>query len=76
MNYLDSSYLVRCYVEDRGFKEVRELVDAEQAGCAQFGQAEVSSVFHRKLREGTLTAEQLSALVKQFEADLSANLFT
>ncbi len=76
MIYLDSSYLVRCYLEDPGYREVRELAASDHVACATLGQAEVVAAFHRKLREGALTPAACAATVRQFETDLLNGVVT
>jgi predicted nucleic acid-binding protein len=73
--YLDTSYLVRLYYEDAGFVTVRELVATDHAACAVHGQAEILAAFHRKLREGAVTAKSYQAMLAQFEADREAGAF-
>lgn len=75
MIYLDTSYLVRLYYEDAGFVTVRELVATDHVACAVHGQAEILAAFHRKLREGAVTAKSYQALLDQFEADCEAGAF-
>lgn len=75
MIYLDTSYLVRLYFEDPGFKVVRELAASDHVACATHGLAETLAAFHRKLREGAVTAQAYRALLTQFEADREAGAF-
>ena len=74
MNYFDANYISRCYLDEHGSTEVRALASATAVVCVELGQAEASSAFHRKLREGALTPAEFAALMNQFEAELS--LFT
>lgn len=75
MIYFDTSYIVRCYLEDPGFVEVRKLASTDDVACAAFGQTEATAAFHRKLREATLTQAQFAAVLSQFETDLAGNVF-
>ena len=72
MIYLDTSYLVRLYFEDRGFAAVRELAASDHVACALHGQAETMAAFHRKLREGNIAPKAFRALLSQFDADHAA----
>ncbi|MCB1104169.1 MAG: type II toxin-antitoxin system VapC family toxin [Cephaloticoccus sp.] len=72
MIYLDTSYLVRLYLEDPGYAEVRELAASDHVACATLGQSETVAAFHRKLREGSLSTKSYRAVLAQFEADLTA----
>lgn len=72
MIYLDTSYLVRLYLQDPGYVEVRELAASDHVACSTLGQSEAVAAFHRKLREGSLSAKSYRAVLAQFEADLTA----
>jgi hypothetical protein len=57
MIYFDTAYLAKCYLNEHGSTEVRDL--AAQAGriaCSEFGKIELAASFHRNLRQGTITA--------------------
>ena len=61
MIYLDAAYIAKFYVDEPDSERVRAfLVTAQPAASCVHAIAEVASVFHRKLREGTgrLTAEK------------------
>jgi predicted nucleic acid-binding protein len=73
--YLDTSYLVRLYFEDPGFKEVRELAATDHVACALHGQAEMVAAFHRKFRERAIPLKSFRALLAQFETDHNAGAF-
>ena len=75
MIYFDTTYVVRCYLEDPGFEQVRSLASVNEVACVRFGQLEAVAAFHRKRREGALTTEQLTAVLNQFEADIAGEVF-
>jgi predicted nucleic acid-binding protein len=76
MIYLDAAYMAKYYVEEPESEKVRELLaDSEQAGSCVHAMAEVVSVFHRKLREGTVPQADFEALCAQFELDCSSGLW-
>lgn len=75
MRYFDTSYLVRCYVEDTGWEAVRALAGEEPVACCSLGRAESSAALHRKLREGWLTAEDHAEVALQFRDDCEAGLW-
>jgi predicted nucleic acid-binding protein len=74
--YLDTSYLVRLYLPDRGFAEVRALCQNQDIACCLHGRAEVLGALHRQFREGRLDARQFADLIDQFETDSVAGGFT
>jgi predicted nucleic acid-binding protein len=69
MIYLDTSYIVRLYLDNQGWERVRELAVMEHVACSIHGRTEVISTFHRKLREGVFTTVQYHHLLEQFEFD-------
>jgi predicted nucleic acid-binding protein len=75
MIYFDSTYVVRCYLDEPGAPEVRELASNDRIACVQWGQVEVTAAFHRKLREGAVTADEFAIVTAQFEADIVARVF-
>jgi predicted nucleic acid-binding protein len=76
MLYADSCYLVKYYCVEAGSAEVRRLFANEQIACVALGQAELTSAFHRKFREGFINQAIFTALVRQLKADLNDDLWT
>ncbi len=69
MIYLDTSYIVRLYLEDQGWARVRELAATGLVACSLHGRTEAISTFHRKLREGIFNTIQFHQVLEQFEFD-------
>ena len=77
MTYFDTTYVVKCYVKERGWEQVRALArGSERLACSGFGRLEFHAALHRKLREGALTAPQLDVLLRQLKVDEAARLWS
>jgi predicted nucleic acid-binding protein len=75
VNYFDTSYLVRLYLEDPGWIKVRELAASDHVACSLHGRAETVAAFHRQFREGTLGLPEMSELLRQFDRECDAAAF-
>ncbi|MGF1450339.1 MAG: type II toxin-antitoxin system VapC family toxin [Opitutales bacterium] len=73
--YFDAAYLVRLYLCDRGFEDVRDLAKTASLACSLHGKAEVLAAFHRSWREGNLTEAAYRAVRSQFEGEDKAGAF-
>lgn len=70
MIYLDSSALVKRYVEETGSAEVDRLVaDAPHVATSRLAYPEILSALHRKARLRELTAKKLDDALSALEAD-------
>ena len=77
MIYLDAAYIAKFYVDEPDSERVRAfLVTAQPAVSCVHAIAEVASVFHRKLREGTVPQADFDFFCAQFEADCATGLWT
>lgn len=77
MIYFDACYIAKFYVDEPDSERVRAfLVTAQPAVSCVHAIAEVASVFHRKLREGTVPQSDFDFFCAQFEADCDARLWT
>ena len=75
--YFDSALVAKYYLNEPGRDVVRELaIRAGLVVTSGIAVAEVSSAFHRKLREGAVTKRVFEALMGQFEHDLKADLWS
>jgi predicted nucleic acid-binding protein len=73
--YFDTTYIGRLYFQDSGWDKVRELAKTDKIACAAHGRAEALGIFHRKLREQAITADQLKPLIKEFQNDCEQGAF-
>jgi predicted nucleic acid-binding protein len=70
MRYFDSACIAKCYLPEPGHEAV--VAAASQAGqiaSSLLARGEVAAVFHRKLREGSLTRAEHREVVAQFRQD-------
>jgi hypothetical protein len=71
MHYFDASALVKRYVQESGTSTVRTLLRRPGAATSRLSEAELSSAFCRRLREGTLTERQYERSLSALRADLA-----
>jgi predicted nucleic acid-binding protein len=71
----DTSYLVRLYLEDRGYEEVRARAGLAPVAAAWHGQAETVAALHRACREGRFDQGQCRSAIEQFISDSKDGLF-
>lgn len=65
--YLDSAYLAKFYVNERDSREVRRAIGSAHSFVSSiWAIAEVTCVFHRHVREGSITPSQANTLVHRF----------
>ena len=77
MIYLDAAYIAKFYVDEPDSERVRAFLAAAQpAVSCVHAIAEVASVFHRKLREGTMPQADFDFFCAQFESDYDTGLWT
>ena len=67
MIYLDTCYLLKCYLTEPGSPEVRELVDAADGVASSIhARVEFAAAVHRHFRENRLTAAELVGVLDAF----------
>ena len=70
MIYLDTCYILKCYLAEPGAPEIRELVDAaDGVASSVLARVEFMAAVHRHFRENRLTASELSSVLDAFKAD-------
>ncbi len=68
--YLDTSALVKLYVEESGSREVQGLLEqAGRAGTSRISYVEARAAFARRQREGALSKAHYQEVVKSLERD-------
>jgi uncharacterized protein len=73
--YLDTSSLVKLYIEENGTDDVRQdLGDASAGATSLVAYAEARAAFARLRRQGTITPTVFRAVKRDFDADWSKYL--
>jgi predicted nucleic acid-binding protein len=68
--YLDTSSLVKVYVEEEGSRGIVELIDKSAAAATSMvAYAESRAAFARRMREGAFTKNDYTNLALSFERD-------
>lgn len=76
ISYFDTAYILKCYVKEYGWREVRALARShDRIACSVYGRLELHAALHRKLREGELTDLQLNITLRQLSVDESMRLW-
>lgn len=74
--YLDSAYIAKYYVNEPDAPAVRKLIRLASHICSSSWAAiEVTCVFHRHVREGSLTAAQGRELIDLFRTHVEADFW-
>ncbi len=77
MYYLDSAYVVKCYLNDPDSERVRDLVREPVAMVSSsICIAEVSCAIHRRVREKALTQRQGQELCDLFRSHVEERIWT
>lgn len=74
MIYFDTNYILKCYLQEPGAVEVRELFEenAGQIACARLGRLEMHTTLRRKLLSGNLSPQDVEEIRAEFDADEAA----
>ena len=76
MIYLDTCYIVKCYLVESGTAEVRELLaDSGDAVSCAHARIEFVAAVHRQFRESQITNTELNAIIEVFERDCSNGIW-
>ena len=76
MIYFDSAYVAKFYLNEPGHELVRACaISAGDVATCELALAEVTAVFHRKLREGFLTLAEAEIFFAEFDRDVQQGLW-
>ena len=76
MIYFDTSYIVKCDLNETGSTEVRALAEStEGLGSCLHGRAEFWTAVKRNVREKLITGAEATATFERFEADEAAGVW-
>ncbi len=68
--YLDTSSLVKLYVDEYGSEKIREIVNTSRViATSKIAYAEARAAFARKQREGGFSPKQLRKIVEELNRD-------
>jgi predicted nucleic acid-binding protein len=74
--YLDSAYLAKYYVNEPDATIVRKLIRSAPGVCSSYwALPEVTCVFHRHVREGSLTPAEGRELIDLFRSHVDSNVW-
>ncbi len=74
--YLDSAYLAKYYVNEPDAAAVRKVITRAEHTCSSsWALIEVTCVFHRHVREGSLTSPQGHELIDLFRTHVESDLW-
>jgi predicted nucleic acid-binding protein len=69
-DYFDAAYIAKCYLNEPGADRVREVAyGADGLGSCELARLEFASILKRHVREHHVTRRELTAILKDFEAD-------
>ena len=76
MIYFDTSYILKCYLNEANAELVRALAgqEADKYSC-RWARAEFFSGLKRQVREGKLTSAQAGDVQREFESDDQAGVW-
>jgi len=77
MIYFDTSYIIKCYLNEVGSAPVRALAESSNGmGCSVHGRVEFWAAVKRNVREGKITADEAAATFARFQEDEGEGVWT
>jgi uncharacterized protein len=76
MIYLDTSYIVKCYLREPGTDAVLTWLEGKSGlACCLYGRLELVAAFQRHVREGRLSERNFRASLRLLEKDEKAGIW-
>jgi predicted nucleic acid-binding protein len=70
MIYFETSYIIKCYLNEAGSAPVRRLAESSEGmGCSLHGRVEFWTAVKRNVREQLITAEEAATTFRLFQED-------
>lgn len=70
MIYFDTAYLVKCYLPEKGFEQVRELLHQNRTAVSSaIGRVEFTTSIRRAIREARLPAAAIDTVLSLLSTD-------
>ncbi len=70
MIYFDTSYIIKCYLNEAGSAPVRRLAESSEGmACSSHGRVEFWTAVKRNERERLISAEEAAATFQRFQED-------
>ncbi|MEO8520200.1 MAG: type II toxin-antitoxin system VapC family toxin [Acidobacteriota bacterium] len=70
MIYFDAAYIAKCYLNEPGADRVRRVAyGADGLGSCELARLEFASILKRHVRERHVARREMTAILKDFEAD-------
>ena len=77
MIYFDTSYIIKCYLNEEGSTQVRALAElSEGIGCSLHGRVEFWAAVKRNVREGEISVNEATETFERFKEDEKAGVWT
>jgi predicted nucleic acid-binding protein len=68
--YFDAAYIAKCYLNEPGAERVREVAyGAVGLASYELARLEFASIIKRHVRERYVTRREMTAILREFEAD-------
>ena len=70
MIYFDTSYIIKCYLNEAGSEPVQRLAESSEGmGCSLHGRVEFWTAVKRNVRERLISTEEAATTFQRFQED-------